>query len=290
MPPRRPLVGGLKFTGFKKEAPAAWAHTLGAKSKNMSTIIRLLTLALVAITYINCEPDRPKEYITFPVNQFVISADKDTVLFGPEGTRIFLKKNTFENNAGQTITDSISIQLQEFYDKSAMSLANLSTQSDDKLLETGGMIHLAANYIGEELKIRSDKRIVVHFPKSIDDNREMNLFYAEPSSVDSSVRSWEIDTTDLVKQTLKLGGYGWWYPSPNDSTGYDFTPKNYVDTGYYWNPLDLYVKSYDFTEETVEEIDTTLNKNAFPDFGSWNSYGVEVRLQGAQFIPVPYMR
>jgi hypothetical protein len=30
MPPRRPLVGGLKLVGFYEEAPAAWAQTLAA--------------------------------------------------------------------------------------------------------------------------------------------------------------------------------------------------------------------------------------------------------------------
>ena len=108
----------------------------------------------------------------------------------------------------------------------------------------------------------------------------MNLFYAdEKTSTDTSVNNWKIDTVNLIKKTLNLSSFGWWYPEYGDSTGYDFKPKNFVDTGYYWNPLNFYVQSYEFSESTKKEIETTLNKNDFPNFDSWNDYGLECQME-----------
>jgi hypothetical protein len=54
---------------------------------------------------------------------------------------------------------------------------------------------------------------------------------------------------------------------------------NYVDTGYYWNPLDLYISSYPFTEQTKREVETTMNRNEYPKFDGWNNYGVECEMR-----------
>ena len=240
--------------------------------------LKILTIGILLIGIVSCQPDRPIEKIEFPIEEFTIKSNSDTTIFGKQGTRIFIGSETFRFPNGELVNDSIKIQLKEFYKKSDIILAELSTESNGKILETGGMINVKAFANEKEIEIRPEKRIVVHFPKERYTYKKMNLFYADETSTDSSVTNWNIDTINLIKRTLKLGSFGWWYPSPNDSTGYDFTPKNFIDTGYYWNPLDFYVKSYDFSDKAIREIERTKNKNTYPKFDYWNDYGVECEM------------
>ncbi|WP_367388475.1 hypothetical protein [Lewinella sp. LCG006] len=244
----------------------------------MKKLNKIIVVLAIFFGVLSCQPEVPREYLEFPIKEYIVDVTSDTTLFGDQGTRIFIGRETFQFQDGKIVTDSIKIELKEFYKKSDIILAELSTESNGIILETGGMLHIRAMANGEELEIRPDKRIVVHFPKEGADYRQMNLFYADESSTDTVVNNWNVDTVNLVKRTLKLGSFGWWYPGPDDSTSYSFTPRNYVDTGYYWNPLDFYVCSYDFSEETIKEVETTLNSNTFPDFDSWNDFGVECRM------------
>ncbi len=218
------------------------------------------------------------EKISFPTVEFTIAASSDTTIFGQQGTRLFIEKETFQFADGTPVKDSIKIELNEFYKKSDITLANLSTESDGKLLETGGMLNISATCKGQEIEIKADKRIVVHFPKAENNYKQMNLFYSGENSTDTSVTNWNVDTVNLVKRTLKLGSYGWQWPEMDDSTGYDFEPKNYVDTGYYWNPIDFYVSAFNFSEQTKKEIETNLNQTNSSGLGSFNGYGIECEM------------
>ncbi|NQY31026.1 MAG: hypothetical protein HRT69_16365 [Flavobacteriaceae bacterium] len=247
----------------------------------MMKILSYLIIILTLLVSCQSAPENNEfEKIDFPTTNFTINPANDTTIFGPQGTRIFISSETFEFSDGTLAKDSIKIHLKEFYTKSDIILAELSTVSNGKMLETRGMIHIDASTNGQKLSIKADKRIVIHFPKKkYDFLKKMNLFYADETATDNSALNWKIDTVNLVKRTLKLGSFGWWHPSANDSTSYKFKPKNYVDTTYNWNPIDFYVKAYNFSTETKKDIETTLNKNDYPKFESWNDYGVECEME-----------
>ncbi len=232
--------------------------------------------------FIQCSTDKPitvAEKISFPVNEFTIDPNNDTTLFGKQGTRLFIEKETFQFEDGSSVTGPVKMELKEFYRISDILLADLYTRSDDKILETGGMLNLAATSEGKPVALKSGKKIVVHFPKKEDSYKKMDLFYADKSATDSSVANWNVDTVNLVKKTLKLGSYGYEWPEMDDSTGYDFIPKGYVDTGYYWNPIDFYVSAHNFTEETKKEIESSLNKTKSEGLASsFNNYGAECEM------------
>lgn len=253
--------------------------------KNWTLNTFFLLIISSNILFIACLSDQSNEYANFekhaiPKTKYTINPHKDTTLFGPQGTRIFIGAETFQIPINTLHKDSIGIVLKEFYRHSDILLANLETASDGEILETAGMLHIKALAGNELLEMKPNKRIVVHFPKKSQKKRTMNLFYAdEKTSTDTSVNNWKIDTVNLIKKTLNLSSFGWWYPEYGDSTGYDFKPKNFVDTGYYWNPLNFYVQSYEFSESTKKEIETTLNKNDFPNFDSWNDYGLECQME-----------
>lgn len=237
------------------------------------------TCALTLMAGCALTPPPEPENIEFPTSSFSINPQKDTTVFGPEGTRIFIGSESLQFADGTPVTDDVTLELQEYYKPSDIILADLTTRAGDRLLETNGMVSITAQSAGNDVMIKPDKRIVVHFPKAVYDNRKMDLFYPDENATDSSVADWQVDSVNLVKRTLKLSSYGWWHPSSDDSTGYDFNPKDFADTCYYWNPLDYYVKAYDFSEATKKEIETTMNRNSFPKFDNWNDFGAECRLK-----------
>ncbi len=242
------------------------------------TFLKTIPILIALFCLFSCQPSYPFEKVEFPTKSFTFNPKADTTLFGEQGTRIFIDSETFQFPNGDLVKDSIKIELQEFYKKSDIVLAELSTESNGELLETAGMLNIKAFSNGKAIEIKSDKRIVVHFPKGNDYYKKMDLFYPDSTATDSSVVNWNVDTISLIKRTMRLSGFGWWYPSSNDSTRYDFIPKDFKEEGYYWNPLDFYVKSYDFSDRTIKEVEQTKNVNTYKGFGSWNSNGVECEL------------
>jgi hypothetical protein len=83
-----------------------------------------------------------------PTSEYCIDAKRDTVLKLKGGGRVIFKANTFASDG-----DCVTIYAKEAYKKSDIILANLTTQSNGLLLESGGMMILeATNSSGEELK------------------------------------------------------------------------------------------------------------------------------------------
>lgn len=220
-------------------------------------LIRIIIFGIVTAILPGCSADKSatasSEKISFPTVEYTIAAHSDTTIFGRQGTRIFIEKETFQYTDETPVTDSIKILLKEFYEKSDIALADLSTLSDGKLLETAGMINICATSQGKEIQIKPDKRIVVHFPRLKDNYNQMNLFFADENASDSLVSNWEIDTVSLVKTSMNLSMWGYYWPDYDDSTEFVYIPKKFVDTGYYWNPVDLYVNAFNFSKNAIEE-------------------------------------
>lgn len=219
--------------------------------------------------------------------EFTIDPTKDTTIFGTEGTRIFIGSNSFQYADGTPVTESVTMELEEYYTKTEIALADLSTSAGAELLESGGMLYITAEANGREVEIAEGKNLVVHFPTRSYKKDDMKLFYAGEGSTDNSVMDWSLDQTgNLMQQTLTLGNYGWQYPEYDDSTGYDFQPKDFGNKDvYYWNPIDFYVKSFDWTDRAIAEIISAENKTKLynPDkphvFDNWNTFGIECAME-----------
>ncbi len=83
---------------------------------------------------------------------FKINTAKDTIIRGEKGTVLFISKASFE---GTPANATIDFRLKEAYSFSDIISENLSTQSGNKLLQTGGMIYVDAKYKGVDLNINS---------------------------------------------------------------------------------------------------------------------------------------
>jgi hypothetical protein len=84
-----------------------------------------------------------------------INTEKDTVVVCKEGTKLVIKANSFIDSKDNLINGTIDLNVTEYYKLSEMLLANLSTTSNGKQLETGGMLYVEAFRGDELLKLNS---------------------------------------------------------------------------------------------------------------------------------------
>ncbi len=130
--------------------------------------------------------------LTMPeVQSHCIDPAKDTVLILENGTIVSVPANAFRTSSKKCITVS-AIEVLNYSD---MLLANLSTTSNGKQLETGGMIFLEAKTsTGAPVRLNKGKMITIMIPTdSINPN--MQLFDGERDAHD--VMNWISSDTDL---------------------------------------------------------------------------------------------
>lgn len=107
---------------------------------------------------------------------FSIQANRDTTIICKEGTTIKIKANSFvSEKTGEEILGKVQIRVKEYYKLSDMLLSNLSTTSGNKILETGGMLHIMAMADNENCIIKQGHEIEIGFPYS-NKKDDMTLF------------------------------------------------------------------------------------------------------------------
>jgi hypothetical protein len=209
---------------------------------------RALIILLIFSTLISCNSINEKplsERLDKEVEYFKINNSIDTLIEGKEGTIIFIEKESFINKLGNTITDSIEVTLKEIYHTSDIITQNISMKSEGNILETAGMIELKAYSNNDELELRFDKDLIVHFPKK-GINQNMNLFYGVSDS--SDIVEWKLEESSTYRL---LNIIQIWY------TKYEFIDYStlYLSNGR--NAQDTLYQHFDFTEDEIEEL---LNK------------------------------
>lgn len=113
---------------------------------------------------------------------FSIQTNRDTTITCKEGTSIKIKANTFiSEKEGNIISGTVQVGVKEYYKMSDIVLSSLTTTSGDKILETGGMLHIAASFNNENCSIKSGSNIEIGFPYS-NKKDDMALFYGERSN------------------------------------------------------------------------------------------------------------
>ena len=136
---------------------------------------------------------------------FNIQSNSDTILFGKSGTALYLEANSLEFIDGTTTDSIVRIELKEYYAISDIVTQNLSTTSNEELLETGGMIKIEAFSNKKPLQLKPGKEITVHFPKS-GNKKEMNLFSGQKNEQDQIVWNEEKSNKGYVKDDIII-----WY-------------------------------------------------------------------------------
>lgn len=96
---------------------------------------------------------------------FVINGSREAVIQGKNGTICSFTDSTFMRADGSVVTGAITLELLECYDLKNILGAQLSTTSQDKIIETAGMINLVAYENGKPLTIRPGKNYMLQFPR-----------------------------------------------------------------------------------------------------------------------------
>jgi hypothetical protein len=120
---------------------------------------------------------------------FKINPSKENILKCKQGTKILIPSNAFQIPKGLN-PDSITLDVKEFYNSGSMITENLSTSSDNRILETGGMLHIDAKYKNERLSLTKGKRFTISMP-SDSKKRNMMLFKGTRDSIGKI--DWKID-------------------------------------------------------------------------------------------------
>ena len=161
------------------------------KRYQMNKLLQILNgFALISIL-ISCKNDKESSTDVFTkiysVNNiltqtFEIDAEKDNIITGTSGTKIRINRNTFIDSAGQPVLGKIEIRLKEALTRFDIVSGNLTTNFENKPLETGGMLFIGAVSNGKKLSIAENKEIQIALPTD-STLTGMSLFEGEQDSL-----------------------------------------------------------------------------------------------------------
>lgn len=106
---------------------------------------------------------------------FTLNAEEKQTIKCKEGTEITFQPGSFVTESGQQVTGGVVIRVTEYYKISDILLANLTTNSNDGLLETAGMLNVEAYYNGLRRRLIEEKPMRIAFPTT-DKKDDMQLF------------------------------------------------------------------------------------------------------------------
>ncbi len=140
-----------------------------------------------------------EQWQTEQQQHYSIDGSTNTKLIGEQGTAVWFEAGALVFEDGTPATGKIEVTLQEAYNYSDMLMANLSTHSDDVLLETGGMIYLSATANGKTLKVKAGEELVIALPRG-DFKDDMEVFTAAMDA-NNQVLNWQ-PTNDAFGKDL----------------------------------------------------------------------------------------
>jgi hypothetical protein len=124
---------------------------------------------------------------------------------GNEGTHLDFSTTQFVYEDGTPVTEPFTLSLEEYYQKAAMIKANLSTTSDGRQLETGGMINLRASNARGPIRLAEGSSYTIGFPKNGTNKDDFKLFYGEWR--DDDLVNWKLaDTYESEGEDAVLDG------------------------------------------------------------------------------------
>ncbi len=169
--------------------------------------MRITSALLLFLTFaISCSENAPKQteatenvFSTqnLPTQVFEITNQNDTFITGKNGTKISIPKNSFVDKNGNAITGKISFELKEALTLADMVMGNLTTLSNGKILQTGGMIYTNATSNGENLLIASNKALQISVPAN-NKNDSMLIFDGEVNPENQRI-NW-VNPKDIIEK------------------------------------------------------------------------------------------
>lgn len=92
---------------------------------------------------------------------------------GPLGTQVLVPEDAFVHTDGSPVNGEVDVVLTEVVDKPGMILNNLPTNSNGRMLVSGGVISIQALADGKRLKLAAGKSVLVNFPMGYEEGMEL---------------------------------------------------------------------------------------------------------------------
>ncbi|MEM9546518.1 MAG: OmpA family protein [Bacteroidota bacterium] len=110
-------------------------------------------------------------------DEFVIEPQRESKLTLSKGTDVLIPTDAFCMLDGTPVSnENIRIQFKEAFEYSDMVDQHLYTQTENQILETGGMIYIEATQNGKPLRLQDGKQIDLTFPSQEEVKEGMQLF------------------------------------------------------------------------------------------------------------------
>ena len=119
---------------------------------------------------------------------FLIDNQKDTTIICASGTKIRIpQKSLIITDLNLEPKGNINFEITEYYEVSEMIDANLITQANNEILETGGMLYLQAFSENKKCQLKNDSEIEISF-KDITEKDSMQIY---SGNISDSYMNWE---------------------------------------------------------------------------------------------------
>ncbi len=197
-----------------------------------------LSVIIIAVIFVSCNKEPSDEFYVDPNNPVNDTAWRDNVLPDAPVNKIFqlftpstqtdsfdvqrdhkllfndYLQITFPGNAcegqnGEKISGWAKIKVDYLETKGDLIRFRRSTTSDDKLLESGGVFNIEVTQNGQQLKIASNKFIIIRYRNSKTDT-DMKVFYGDTTVANIDSFTW-VPATDVERVNTwsdsGIGGY-----------------------------------------------------------------------------------
>ncbi len=161
----------------------------------MKIKITFIITSLLATVFTSCDKNLGNSRDVFtqlysvdnlPTLTFDINTERDTSINTEYGIKFFIPKNCFVDSFENLVNGNIKIEVKEAMKPADFVLGNLTTTSDNKTLQSGGMFYIQATLNGSNLSINKDKSIDVSVPSQ---NKFPDMLVFEGQK-DSSSINW----------------------------------------------------------------------------------------------------
>jgi hypothetical protein len=154
--------------------------------------------------YFASSMDELKMQLKISTDTFSINSTRDTIITAKKGTKLFIPKNILRFENGSPIENRVTITISEYYSQQDFIQGNLSTTSNNQLIETGGMINIAAKCKDQILTVKKGKKYGLYFPKN-ENAKQMQTFYGETDSLNNV--QWVEQKIEKAKSISNINTY-----------------------------------------------------------------------------------
>ncbi len=299
------IIEGTKRLGVKNQVSTSFKKVKTKKIIAKAVIGVAITIAAIgAVALINKSVSKTKSEVLYELNEqgttnwaeadkqleaqvFNINPLRDTIIETQNGIVFSIPAKSFINKAGQAPTQNINLEIKEALTPLEIMKAGLSTTSNGKLLETGGMFYVNAHIGNENLSIDKNNPINANVPVN-NDKKDMMLFKGERKA-DGSI-NW-IDPKPLKKKLTtvditNLNFYPEHFLDTLKSMSFDIKNKKLTDSIYYSlgiikNP-DLLESDFEVETNSFEEIKTTSAINQLAMSINFTSASAPIKLDSVK--------